>query len=362
MAFVRRSWLKHLACGTVLMLTAAGCGSSEEAGTGGMPGTGGSPGGCGPCDRDGAELAGNGCDDNCNTLVDEAVSCDQTLQLDGLDSVDGARAMDLCKGADTELDWGVVRVSYTLPAGESPPSEQSFELGHGLLTSFGSTAPRNGSHVLALSTGTARDVDDPNYQPPTGFDKGYISSQPTGFPVDIPACGDLTLLQPHDGIALEVEVRAPPNASGFAFDFAFLTADFSTLACSEFSDVFAVLVDPVPAQATAGNLVLDGDGNPISVNSSLLESCACDGGPPCLAGGLAYDCTQGTSFIEGTGFEQGGATGWLTTTAPVQPGSVIRLRFAIWDSGDGVPDSTVLIDNFRWLDQADGITTTRLEP
>ena len=37
------------------------------------------------------------------------------------------------------------------------------------------------------------------------------------------------------------------------------------------------------------------------------------------------------------------------TAAPIeQPGQNITLHFAIWDSGDGVLDSTVLIDNFAF--------------
>jgi hypothetical protein len=46
---------------------------------------------------------------------------------------------------------------------------------------------------------------------------------------------------------------------------------------------------------------------------------------------------------------QGSAsTSWLVTTAPVTPGGEITLLFSAWDSGDGVLDSTVLIDNFKF--------------
>ena len=44
----------------------------------------------------------------------------------------------------------------------------------------------------------------------------------------------------------------------------------------------------------------------------------------------------------------GGSTGWLTTTAPIAPNEDITLRFVIFDEGDGVLDSSVLIDNFQW--------------
>ena len=45
---------------------------------------------------------------------------------------------------------------------------------------------------------------------------------------------------------------------------------------------------------------------------------------------------------------QGGGTGWLTTTSPVVPGETATLRFVIFDEGDHILDSTVLIDNFQW--------------
>ena len=51
----------------------------------------------------------------------------------------------------------------------------------------------------------------------------------------------------------------------------------------------------------------------------------------------------------------GGATGWLTTTAPVSPGEVITIQFIIWDTGDANWDSSVLLDHFTWQP---GTTTT----
>ena len=66
----------------------------------------------------------------------------------------------------------------------------------------------------------------------------------------------------------------------------------------------------------------------------------------------------GADELAGTGYDLyrkgvpgeriGGATGWLTTTAPVSPGEIITLTFMIFDSGDRLWDSIVLIDNFKW--------------
>ena len=62
-----------------------------------------------------------------------------------------------------------------------------------------------------------------------------------------------------------------------------------------------------------------------------------------------YDCEEGSGELAGTGFEDHAATSWLVTRAPVEPGEDFRLRWTIYDSGDGLLDSTVVLDNFRWL-------------
>jgi hypothetical protein len=45
---------------------------------------------------------------------------------------------------------------------------------------------------------------------------------------------------------------------------------------------------------------------------------------------------------------EGGATGWLTTSGNVNPGEVIKLRIAIWDTSDHLYDSLAIIDGFTW--------------
>ncbi|MGB5811080.1 MAG: hypothetical protein WBG86_11155 [Polyangiales bacterium] len=345
MAFSKRagnhSWPATLL--PLVFIFLAGCSDSGApatggTGTAGTPGTGGTAGavgGCQPCTDATAELADNGCDDNCNGLVDEGITCDSQLAIDGELARDGARAMDFCEGAMTDMAWGVISLGYEMPAGEAPPGPQmaEFALGHGLLNGFGtSTLPRSGLRMLALSSGAARDVADPGYQSRDGLDKGYLSSQPPGFPLDVPACG----VAPgalYDGISLSVEVRVPPNASGFAFDHAFFTADFPDLVCSEFSDGFAVLLDPAPPGVVSGNLLLDDDGNPIGVNSTFIDSCACEFGPPCDAGGITFDCSTGTTILTGTGMRAAPQRAGLPPQCP-------RNRGARYESAlrSGIPE------------------------
>ena len=88
-------------------------------------------------------------------------------------------------------------------------------------------------------------------------------------------------------------------------------------------------------------------------------------------------CPSGTSELDGTGFgisgkwcggmqnkgtdtsTNGGATGWLSSQAPVQPGEAFTLELMIWDTGDGVLDSSVLIDNFSWAEGEVSVATDR---
>lgn len=287
-----------------------------------------SPMSCGSCD--------NGCTAGCNGGMCEI--CDATAPLDSNDPLDAARAMGLCAG--------VIAAEWVLPDGSSAPGSAAFHLGHGNLTGFGPTiTPREGQKLLALSSGTARQPSDPGYQSPGGYDKGYTANHPAGFPKESPACPGVTTGTPHDAIALQVTLEVPPWANGFAFDFNFYTFEWPSWICSQYNDFFVAIMNPIPPGQPDGNISFDAMGNPISVNNAFLTVC----GPPGTYGGKLFTCPDGTTELQGTGFESHAATSWLTTKAPAEPGSMITLTFGVYDSGDGVLDSTTLIDNFRWL-------------
>jgi hypothetical protein len=219
-------------------------------------------------------------------------------------------------------------------------------MSHGLLPTFGPNVnPREGSNMLALSGGTARRPTDAGFQSPGGADMGTTGSTPPGFPIDSPACSVQTATDTttNDPAALELVVRTPSNANELLFDFNFYTFEFPVYVCSVYNDFFVALVNPPPANAQFGNVSFDSQGNPVSVNNGFLEVCS-----PQNAGGKNFPCALGTGQLQGTGFEDHAATGWLNTAAPVPPGKEITIRFAIWDMGDHILDSTVLIDNFTW--------------
>lgn len=307
-------------------------------------------------------MGGTPLDENCDGNVDEDPNppCDGALDLDSLEPLDGARAVDLCKMSTSVADWGVVSAQWVMADGSPPPFDSlaEFHLGHGLLTGFGpNNSVRHGSRLLALSSGTARQPEDPGYQSVGGFTKGYTGQHPQGFPKESPACPQTTTGEPNDVAGLEVAIRVPLNAHGFSFDFNFFTFEWPVYICSEYNDFFVALLSPTPAGQMDGNVSFDSQGNPVSVNNALLSVCGCVGNPPqpCLAGKKTFTCPGGNIGLIGTGFgfdlagDDHAATDWLKTQAPATPGTEITIRWAVYDSGDGSLDSTTLIDNWQWI-------------
>jgi hypothetical protein len=318
----------------------------------------------------GGSGGGEAYDEDCDGEIDEVdEDCDASLALEGVDPMDGARAVDLCKQSSGPNDWGVVSAKWVMADGSPPPALPAFDLGHGLLEGFGPNVHvRRGDRMLALSSGAARQPTDPGYQNVGGFDKGYTGNHPQGFPKESPACPAVLTGQPHDTAALELAIRVPSNAYGFSFAFDFFTYEWPGYVCSTYNDFFVAILSPIPANQTDGNISFDSQGNPVSVNNAFLQVCGCAGNPPvpCLAGGKSFTCDFGDVELIGTGFgfDMGfgdhGATSWLQTTAPAEPGTEITIRWGVYDSGDGVLDSTTLIDDFRWV--AEPGTTVVTEP
>jgi len=169
------------------------------------------------------------------------------------------------------------------------------------------------------------------------------------------SCPGVVTGQPHDGMALRLVIRVPTNANSFTFNEQFFSYEFPDYICSTYNDTFVVEMAPKLPTLPNGNVAFDQPGNPISVNNSLLQVC-----DPQTAGGKAFACPLGSSSLQGTGFGKDtalsnhAATGWLVTTVNVDPslkGKNITLLFAVWDSGDGILDSTAIIDNVTWSTQ-----------
>lgn len=290
-------------------------------------------------------------DEDCDGLVDNvAPPCDAGLSLTSTDPYDAAAAIGLCKLSSGVGDWGIVSAQYTRANGNgvNAPSQ------HGLMGTFGTNvSPLEGDSLLVLSSGRARTPGQANACNSYTCAGSGGSAAPPGFPQDVPACAGSGSI--YDDISLQVTLRAPTNATGYAFSFDFYSFEYPEWVCTAYNDQFIALVDPPPPGSINGNISFDALTNPVSVNIAFFEAC--------------FGCPLGTAELLGTGFDvwdnsqlfvpplqSAGATSWLATTAPVEPGEEVTIRFAIWDTGDNAWDSTALIDNFRWI--ADGGTVT----
>jgi hypothetical protein len=331
----------------------------------------------------------NGHDEDCMngdaTVAEDG--CDGSLTIDSTDPRDGARALGLCRFTTEDAkQWGVISARYVQADGTGSPADLSQI---GLLPGLGVVAPRQGASMLAISSGAARAPDQLDYTDDCDAYSLAATDPPDGYPKPSPACPDAQFGHVYDAAALELEIRTPSNAKSLAFDSNFYTYEYPDYICMEFNDFFVAMLDPKPATLSDGNILFDQDGNPVSVNNSLLQVCA-----PGNHGGKDFPCPQGVALLENTGFggesscasnaasalpglfgpafggpagagasaDSGAATGWLHTTAPVEGGSIITLRFAIWDSGDGILDSLALIDNFAWSVETPVVETKPVIP
>lgn len=326
------------------------------------PGQGGS-GGLSLTSGSASGGSGNFCDDPLCVGNEPQGNCDSGIAVDPSDAMDGARAMGLCKVSDGST-WGVVSAAWVRSDGQplvggtgTPPTATDLTKGKGVLTSFGSAiSPREGGAMLALSSGAARGPNDPDYIDPNGnWKDDNPHGSPAGYPKESPACPGVQTGATYDSAGLKLVIKAPMDAKSFTFDFDFYTYEYPDFICDQYNDYFVAILTPTPTGLPDGNISFDEDGNTISVNAGFLQACNA-----CNTGGKNFTCPLGYGEILGTGFDSNtftlncpnagsAATSWLTTTAPVEaPGEDIELLFAIWDSGDGVLDSTVLIDNFRF--------------
>ena len=305
------------------------------------------------------------------TSVAQTPPCDAAVAQNG-GAEDFAKAIGVCTTTATD-GYGLTSATFThgYNIDTAPKADQ-----HGVLAKFGSVVkPREGSKLGVLSTGFAQEFDGSNGR---AFDEGGSmmagGAAPPGFPKAANGCQQSK--QVNDVINLRLKLKAPEAATGFSFDFNFHSSEWPNYICSEFNDGFVAFLT---SKKGAQNISFDKNNNPVSMNNGFFDRCTagvtlgcsadfgsssgtstCPGGPGELAGtgfGLIgkTDC-GGSSNKSAT---RGGATGWLSSTSPVESGEEFTLELMIWDAGDSALDSSVLIDNFKWVGGVVATGTTR---
>jgi hypothetical protein len=228
--------------------------------------------------------------------------------------------------------------------------------------SLGPYAPREGEKFLILSTGTAAhlwyppedlgplfDCDEPEYCPSTDFGVGPAQAPaPITFePVDedrtcaedpsLVGTGDCSNslfeqwmqcqggCEVWDSSELRIALTIPAHTEGLAFDFAFMSVEWPMFTDSAFNDMFVAWLE---SEAWTGNVSFDKQGNPITVYAGFTD----------------YTDDE----LDGTAMEGHAGTKWLTTIFGVEPGESVQLVLAVFDMTDGLGDSVVLLDGFRF--------------
>lgn len=185
--------------------------------------------------------------------------------------------------------------------------------------------PRHGDSYAVLSSGDAHSV----------FPGTYGEETRNGPNVRGDSDYDVTVFK------LDVNVPAGVNCLA-GVDFRFLSVEYPTYVGTSFNDAFIFEIDESTWSTAASEILVDNNlafdelGNLISINAAGAATMTAD---------LAVGANE--SF--------GGSTRTLTASAPISAGAH-SLYFSIFDQGDHILDSAVLLDNLRFSQVADPAT------
>jgi hypothetical protein len=299
-------------------------------------------------------------DNDCDKKIDELpTSCDDPAKLSQTDAGDYAKAMELCEtdytcGVDGkcpgDLKCSSGKCLRVLSASFNAGSDKRSRAIDSHFAKSGPFTPKAGKSFVILSTGLAQ------YDPKVTCPQSGTEFTNQGADPDSKASDKIA----YDLSQLSLEVLVPTNAQSFSFNFHFFSTEYPEYVESVYNDTFWVQLN---SKKYNGNISFDSKGVAIRISNAFFSICDVD---PCLSVTSGM-CTSAASTLSGTGYDSdcggssygcyntcsttaacGGSTGWLTTTSPVTPGEKIKLTFSIFDKGDHILDSAVLIDNFKW--------------
>ncbi len=326
------------------------------------------------------EVVGNNQDDDCNPATPDNTwpNCSAASKFDVVTAEDVAKAIELCQFTTDnpplgQKKWGVISATHVFADGTVPNATQLANIQNNqtaVLTDYGpNVGPKRGLTMAGISTGKLRDQDDPGYagttnnfmvngQPPSA----YLLANGGKLPASKGCSGSCqTGNGGNDSVNVKLKIRVPTNAKSFSYSFKFYSAEYWDFQCTNYNDFFLALLKtgwkPDPADPMQKplpidkNISFDSQNNPVSVNNGFFEVCAPKG---------CNTCAEGVGELQGTGMQianTGGATTWLVTDAPVVPGETIELELMVFDVGDNLLNSLVLLDNFTWNQAALSVGT-----
>ncbi len=317
------------------------------------------------------EYVGNMVDDDCDFGTPDAsapAACSTVSKFTGVTPMDVANAIDLCQttAANPPLPlkkWGVITAEYRLANGASPPAAQLTNMQNfqaAVMTQYGTNAtnlPQLGPTLAGISSGRMRDANDTGYVAPnSGTDfasdstpnANYLAQHGGALPSSAGCSGNCPAGSgANDSINVRLDIRVPTNAQSFSYKFRFFSSEYWTWSCTAYNDFYLALLTSAAVGIPADkNISFDSSNNPVSVNNGFFDVCQAKG---------CYTCPSGTAALAGTGMDNvagggvtGGATNWLTTSAPIVPGETMTIEFQVFDVSDNILDSLSLLDAFQW--------------
>jgi hypothetical protein len=318
--------------------------------------------------------------------------CDTAALAGSTTATDYAKSLGLCNGE-------VVTAQF---AGPSDPGAHAIVTHYGSDTTDKLNVPSRGATMVLLSTGAA---DTNAHDPGTDFSNTFtnpdktvtqacgvdpnaidlstlgpivcntaadcvdvLSGQPLGDVCSSHECRPTPPDMVNDYTELKLTLKVPGNARSFSYRFQYLSSEYPSFRCSPYNDTFlAELTSKAFNSGQEANISFDANNHVVSVDNGFFQVCDVDDGTsanpnlndPMAPANRCVAMPSANTVMAATGFDpmgqpggrsQGaGATMELTTqNVPVQPGETITLRFIIFDEGDGILDSSVLLDNFQW--------------
>jgi len=296
------------------------------------------------------EISGDGMDNDCDgTAAGDGgenfnVVCPDNCLGIGSASEEYLCALEMCFG------------NLIQSAAFSSPSGDTHTTAHAVVNRFGSAnndlAPLKGNTYGLLATGTATGTSHSVDLPGGGGGDPFGGG--SGTPDPYSSDGYST----YDNVEFTVKLTAPMSAVGFSVDYIFFSEEYEEYIGTQFNDKFYILLE---APQTTGNQKTvvnstecsnpnsyydfqDPQGNKwcfIAIDTAFSEKCP---NVPTDISGTGFECAQGGFDTSATG----SSTGWLTTSWPINGGETFELTFHIHDSSDGIYDSEVILDNFRF--------------